>query len=345
MKIKFIILLIFVLTLTACSNKIKETSKDIDIPKYSQVTVLEGKEDKSLVYKGEPNGLYKIGTFPKELIDVNYSTLGSTVHLVSKAQGKNLINNLIKIYNNDKMMILDSFYSASDLKLNPAGDKLIYRSFKEDSFESAEGLKIFDIKSREYLKFDTKVLVSGNVYCWLDDNNIIYYGSTEETLDTGRIYKYNFEKNSEEVYIDNIEGFCSYMVTAGEGLVYLKESEKGPELIFFYKGKNTILSENVASIYTARFNSKTNEVFFAGNEKGLEDPALYKIAINNKGATRLTYDFPKTLEKPSNLCLDKAGNVYFTGMQGVYMYNIQDKSVNLVSKHDGKYKLYQDSSS
>lgn len=344
--IKFINVILILGLITGCGSKIKETKMDVEIPKYSEITVLEKKADVYDIFKAEQNSLYKIGNFPNTIADMGYSINGSTVLLEAKSQGRNLTQNIIKIYKNQRMITLNSFYSASDLKLSNSGNKLAFRCYKNDSIDSALGLKVFDINSRKILDMKSNVMVSGNLYCWLDDNNILYYGSTGDKSDSIKIYRYNFESNKEEVYLDNIEGYCTYMLKAGNGLVYLKENADGTELVYYDKTSGTkILSKDVDNIYNAKFNTKTKELYFAGKEAGFDTPELYKISIKSGGVVRITYDFPSSIEKESNLCMDKAGNVYFTSMQGVYKYNTKDKSISLLSVHNGKYNVYQDENS
>ena len=339
--IKYLCFLIFSISIiTACSYKIKEIPRDIEMPKLGLITVLETAGDKCNVYRAESGGLYKIGSGMPKAGDMTYNS-STVVQLAAIANGQNLEHNNIKIYMKEKMLVLDSFYSASDLCLNPSGNKLAYRSYKEDSLESAQGLKIFDINARKLINLKSKVLVSGNVYGWLDDNNIIYYGSTGEKQDSGRIYQYNLQNNTEKVYLDNIDGYCTYMVPAGKGLVYMKENENGSELLYFNDGGNTVLSREISRVYKARYLNNFDKIFFTGMENGVEEPELYSISLKGGNLTRITYDFPGTMDTGSNICFDKQGNIYFTALQGVYMYNLPDNSVNLISTHNGKYSVYQ----
>jgi len=348
MKIKNIIrhsiLLIFTLSMfTACSQKVKEVNIDSTLPKYSEVTALEKTDNSCDVYKVKPDGLYKIGSKIDNVIDMTSSTKGnSIVQLVYLSKGENLSKNLIKVYKDDKLMILNLFYSAQDLILNSTGDKLVYRSYKSDSLESAEGLKIFDISSRKIVNLNTKVLVSGNVYCWLDENNILYYGSIQGVEDSSKIYKYNIKDKKEEVFLENINGYCSYLLTVNDGIIYLKKSTDETQLDYFNTKSNSkiVLSSDISDVYSAKFDSKTNEVFFIGKGVNEESPALYKMSMASNKIKRLTYDFPKTIDTNSKVALDSSGNVYFTDIQSVYMYDYKNQSVNLISTHSGKYMIY-----
>lgn len=342
--IRHSILLIFALSmLTSCSQRIKEVKIDSALPKYSGVTALEKTDNNYNVYKVQPDGLYKIGSKTDSVIDMTYSTkANSIVELIYLSQGNNLSKNLIKVYKDDKLMVLDLFYSAQDLILNSSGDVLIYRSYEKDSFESAQGLKIFDLSSKEIINFNSKVLVSGNVYNWLDSNNILYYGSLQGAESSGKIYKYNIKDKKEEVYLESMDGYCLYLLPINDGIVYLKKSGDKTEIDYFNNkiSSKTVLSSEISDIYSAKFSSKTNEVFFIGKVINEELPALFKISMDSHKVIRLTYDFPKTIDIDSNIAIDVAGNAYFTGMQGIYMYDYNNKSVNLISTHSGKYKIY-----
>lgn len=342
--IRYQILLIFALCMfSGCRNSIKDVKIDTALPKYSEVTAIEKKDNSFDIYKVQRDGLYKIGSRTDNVIELTYSSKGNSIaELVYLSQGQNLSKNLVNVYKDDKIMVLNNFYSARDLILNSSGDMLLYRSYEKDSIDSAVGLKIFDISSKTIINLSSKVLVSGNVYNWLDNNNILYYGSIQGVDSSGKIYKYNIREKKQEVYLENIYGYCLYLMNINDGILYLMKNGDQTN-IDYYNSKNNnkvLLSSEISEIYSAKFSSKTNQVFFIGKGINAESPALYKISMESHKLVRLTYDFPKTIDIDSNISIDSSGNAYFTAMQGLYMYDYKNNSVNLISTHSGKYTIY-----
>lgn len=115
------------------------------------------------------------------MVDVKYNNKNSAyvfINIIEK--GKELNKNKITIIKNGKQTILDNFYSASDIDISKEGNKIAYRSFKQDSLQSAEGMKIYDLENKKEIKIKSDVLVSGNLFKWLNEDEILYYGINSE---------------------------------------------------------------------------------------------------------------------------------------------------------------------
>ncbi len=345
----FFIVSFIILSLTACSDN-KETLEEVNnLPHYSQITALESNEENSGVYKIENKGLYKIGTI-ENLLDLSYNNKNAVyVYLQNISKGKNFNNNKIVVIKDKRKKELKDFYAALDFKLNPSGDKLAFRSFKEDSRESAEGMRIYDIKKNKYINLKSNVLVSGNLYGWINENKIIYYGSIEGQKNSDKIYSYDFNTNKEEVYLDDINGYCTYFVPMGNNILFLAKEGDSQSLYYFDAEKSTVksITNNIYRVSKSVAIYKNGEIFFIGSEDE-KQLALYKFSSQNLKLERITYDFPKELDEMSGIAVDDQGNVYFGGTDisdqdekvDVYMYDNKERSINLISTHEGKYSVY-----
>ncbi|MTK11133.1 MAG: hypothetical protein F8N39_03280 [Clostridiaceae bacterium] len=348
--LSIIIILSFVLNFTACGVN-KETSEEVNnLPRYSQVTALENKGENSEVYKIENKDLYKIGAI-ESLLGLTYNSKNQIyVYTENISKGQNFNHNKITIIKDNRKKELKDFYTALDTKLSPTGDKLAFRSFKEDSMESAEGMKIYDIKKSKYISLKSKVLVSGNLYGWISDNKIIYYGSMEGKSDSDKIYSYDFDSNKEEVYLDNTNGYCLHFIPIGNNILFISSQGNSQSIYYFDSEKNTTksIATNMTSIIRSAANYQTGEAFFIGSEGDEKQMAVYKFSSKDLKIQRLTYDFPKELDEDSEIAMDIQGNIYFCGMDepdqenslDVYMYNREEGSINLISTHKGKYNVY-----
>jgi len=226
--------------------------------------------------------------------------------------------------------------------MNALGKFLAFRGYSEDSLESAQGLKIFNLDTKEIINTRSKVLVSGNVYNWRDEKSILYYGTIPGTANSIKIYMYNVEEKKEEVYCDNINGTCLYLLPVKEDAIYLKSQGDSAEIEYYnFKNKSkTVLSKEISEIYNAKYNKITDEVYFTGKAEKDTSAALYKISMKTLKVARITYNFPENTAIDSQIGINAQGNVFFTGSNGVFMYNYSNNSVNLISTSTGEYKVY-----
>jgi len=345
----FITFFITILIFTACGSKEEKLPEVNNLPHYSQVTAIENKGSDAEVFKIENSTLYDIGTI-ENIIDMVYNIKNSAyIYSISIAKGQNLDNNKLVVIKDKKRKELKDFYSAVDLKINSLGDKLAFRTFSKDAQESAEGLKIYDINNKNYIDIKSKVLVSGNLYQWIDENKIIYYGGIEQEKNSAKVYLYDFSSNKEEVYLENMDGYCMYFTAINKNVLFLIRQGDKLKLCYYDNAdkKNKAISENIEEVYRSMEDLKNGNIFlFAGEYGG--NRSLYKFSTENLKLERITYDFPKQVDILSGMGLDEEGNAYFSGIQNeeekdkkdVFMYNNKDHSINLISSHEGTYNVY-----
>ncbi|MFL0196874.1 hypothetical protein ACJDU8_15090 [Clostridium sp. WILCCON 0269] len=336
-------------TLNGCINKNEDESEKVEIPHYSDVIAIENNENGSELYNINNYQLSENGSID-DMTQLVYNTQKSVyVYLVNLAKEGQLRNNkMIIVYNGIKSEVKD-FFTAMDIELNSSGDKIAYRTFKSNSLDSAQGMRIYDLKDKKYVKLNSKVLVSGNLYKWLDDHRIIYYGSIEGKKDSDKIYMYDFNTHKEQVYLNDTEGYCMYFTSAGNNLLFL--SRAGESLyLYYYECKSNqikLLSNDFTGIYDSISDDKSGNIFFFASI-GKDETALYKFNINDNKLERITYDFPQNIKISAGISKDEKGNIYFIGVGNeqnsgdVFMYDIDKKSINIISDHEGNYSIYGD---
>jgi hypothetical protein len=345
-------LILALIVMTACSNAVKEERIAEPLPEYSQVNAIESTVGgNSEAFSIRDGRLYNIATGTDELTGMVRSTEGDIIaQLVRIGSGQNVDNNLIKIYRNGKMMVVDSFFSASDIKLNGSGKRLAYRSYNKDSLDSVQKLKIFNLETRKTEEINSNVRVSGSVYCWIDDDNLLYYGTDQEKGGKAKIYKYNAATVTEEVYLEDLSGFCMYITPAAGGAVYFESTVDKANLCFAgADGGKKIITSELSELYDAEYNPATKELYLAGVKAGENTGALYKVNLEAGSALqRISYDFPKVVGATSTLAADSGGRIYFTGLlegrnageMDVFAYDHTSGTVSILSAESGYYRLY-----
>lgn len=349
----YLFIFFMIVTSLACNNKkndnnekiIKSNNEEkINLPKIIAINENNSKED---IYEVNNESLKFIGSI-KNVMDIQYNSQKHVnVYLKSIKIGSNFVNNYIEINKNGYINKINDFYSAQNIKISTEGNKLAYRTFKEDSIQSAEGLKVFDIKNNKSIELKSNVLVSGNLYQWINENELVYYGIDPDKQDSDGFYIYDFNKNQERKIDLNLQGYCIKFYYSLKGIMYITSSEAQNNIFYFDfgTGKNNFLGSDFDSIND--INISHNKIYFIGKESNALDFQLYELN-NNFSIERVTFDFPKTVDKESNIQVDKDGNIYFCGYNdsvtknSVFMYNIKDQSINLISMEPKKYYLFGD---
>jgi len=350
MIIFFVFMSFTFLILSSCTTKDVNKGKSGTNVHYSNVIAVEAKETDTKIFNV---GSHKLS---ENLTDSNINSIEEMVYDIKKSTfiylnkeiGSN--KNKIDIITKGSTDEIKNFYNARNIKMNSTGDKIAFRTFKNNSIYSAEGMKVYDIKSKKYLDIKSKVLVSGNLYEWLDDHRIIYYGSIEGKVNSDRVYIYDFNTDREQIYLNDTKGYCIYFISVGNDLLFLSRNYNKLYL-YFYNSESKqfkLLSDGLAEIYSSVSDKKRKNVFFIGsqNENNTE---LYEFKGESDTVDRITYDFPESFGTSSGIAEDESGNVYFTGMEkgsqqnnvNVFMYNADEKSINVISEYAGKYSIYK----
>ncbi|GAA0743647.1 hypothetical protein [Clostridium oceanicum] len=340
------------IVMSGCSRKNK--LPEIKTPNFKDVIIGEKLGEKTQFYSinnGKLNDKQSVDKLDK-IQDLKYNSDKKTyIFIQNNFKGKELTNNKIEILKNDKKIELDDFYYAEDIKLSKDGSKLAYRSFAKDNLNSAEGLKVFDIKSKKLFKIKSKVIVSGNLYSWLNENEILYYGIIPGKRKSAKVYKYNFNTNKEEEYIDNIKGYCTDFILIGKDLLYISSIGNESSLNYYDKEKDSIkiISKDIDNIHESIVDKNKN-VYLIANNKLERKTYLYSFLKKDMSLNKLTYDFPTKIDTKGGIGKDSSGNIYFLGnnesnkdslKNDVYMYNRKNNSVQIVSEEKSLYNIFQ----
>ncbi len=342
-----LVTLIFLMIVTcSCTNKKADDNvSQVVLPKYPTVSILRSEENNISILEEKELSLKSIDKL-KNISDIKYNNENKVY--VSKeviSKGKNFNKSIIKILSLNGEKVLQEFYAAEDMKLSPNANYLAYRSFKEDSLDSAEGLKIYDIKGNKPVLLKNQTLVSGNLYAWLNEDEILYYGASE---DKGtNVFKYNIKNQEETVYTPVLNGYCKFFICFDGNLLMLFDNGESNNLMIYNKSDNSLkkLDTNFQIIYDGVYNKKQKEIFLIAADNQ-EEVNLFKLSLDDLSLSKVNYDFPKFVDPNGGLALDDRGFIYYLGYSedtklknDVFLYNEDENSNILISDEPSYYKI------
>lgn len=311
------------LFLMSCgSEKEDAVSSTIDLNKGAIVELKEGLYENYNLQDGEYNK-----------VDSDKS-----IRLYDKESGNYIgekDNKLVYSYNG-KLNELNNYDSSdSNLKLAPKGKYISY-------FSNGEGLKLHlvDLKENEEIEFNSKVLISGTFLDWLDEENVVYYGVSEDGLNG--IFQYNVKSKEEKLFYKIDGGFIHFIKNVESGVICIQETinnEKIVRLLDKDGNDKEILSESLSNAYDVIYDGKV--YYFLGKANN-NVVSIYRL--ENKTLKRLVYDFPKNIDVNKGLSLDEENNVLFIGSNldnnKEEIYKIEkDDSVNLIKSDSTDYSF------
>ncbi|WP_125152236.1 hypothetical protein [Clostridium rectalis] len=334
-----------VTAVSSCSNKKNhnEIENAITKPQYTNVIVAENKDENIKIYGVNKKELAKIEDREK-FSQILYTNKDSTFVYLMKDKENEKKNN-IKILSNNVEDTINNFFWASDLNMSPNGGKIAYRTFKREEIDSIEGLTLYDTNKNISIKFDSKVTISGNLYTWINEKEILYYGVDSDTEKKG-IYKYNTETKKENVYLENMDGYCMYFMYFDNKLLVLSSNRDKDNLYIYNNGQKLLLSNKVNKIYKGIYDKYRKIIYIIASDLDSE-ATLYKIDTEKNFMERLTYDLPEKVDENGGIGVSSDGLVYYCGFTSlndnsndVFMYNPEDNSNNLISVNPSKYHIF-----
>ena len=324
----------------------KEINKDIEELDGYNIVALNKLDSNLYLYNIASSVLEKKHKF-KNVSEVQYDSSRKTyVFTENIGAGNNLIHNKILIYNSKEKIELMDCYNYKDIKLSKEGTKIAYSSYKEDSLDSVNDLKVYDIITKKNINIRSKVSISGNTYEWLNDDEILYYGAKKGEANSSAIYLYNVASGQEQVFLNDLNGFCSSIKVLNNNTIiyFIATIEDVKYLKIFNKATNKINTITMDLSEISYFSNVINKnIFFIGENKDTKNPEVCKLDIEKLSIEKINYDFPKKIDLNGGIAVSSDEKIYFCGFNNdnnkndIYFYNNKDNSINLLSLNSGNY--------
>ncbi|WP_026881298.1 hypothetical protein [Clostridium akagii] len=347
-----IIAVVVAIEFTSCyydkNTKVKENLKKNNI-KFSDTMALSMDKNGEKAYNLKDGNVLNSGSLSK-VENISYSIQKKTwIYTKNIGTGINLSNNYVSIDNKGKAYNINKSYSYADVRLSNSGNYIALRSFKTDNLGSAEGMGVYSTNGGNKINFDKNVLVSGDLYRWINNDTLLYYGVEASQNGYGKIYGYDFPGHSPKVVFDKFKGYCTFFLPLENGDIIYVENDSNVYNMFYYEkasDKINTIGSSIQEIFDYTIDTKNNNIYMLGKDENTSEIALYRYDLIAKNINRITYDFPSIVDKSGGIAVDSLGKVYFCGIinttsinNSIYMYDISNNSVNLISKIENNYHI------
>ncbi len=346
-KCKAFILLLFMLLLVACNNEAhseKDIIKDYNYSNFTKATLMESSETNIKAYSLKDGKREYIEDI-EGIVDFKYSE-NILVYLKEKNKSKELPSTNISVIKKDKKrQSLDKYNSYIDLRISKSGNNIAYRAFEEDNLSSAKGVMIYNTTTHKESQVSNDILISGNIYDWIDDINIVYYGAIKNSKESA-IFLKNTNNNEEKKLLKIDDGFIVYLESLDENnIITMKYSKDKYELALINLKEETYNPFDL-KLSKVFYSLKSGEDIYIMGKDESEKNYIYKLQWNNT-FKKVVFGFPKNINISGGMAVDEDGNVYFLGYETykekskVYMIKKDDNSVNLIIDKEKNYHIYQ----
>ncbi|SFC96302.1 hypothetical protein [Clostridium uliginosum] len=323
--LRFLTFIIFPLFLLGCSSGKEDITKVTEEIKLNSGSALKSENGSYKLYNYE-DGKY-IPAQQNSMIVAYDKASSSYIYMEDE---KHYI-----VHNGYKMEVKDK--NHSDIKISPKGNYVSY--FMED-----EGLKlkIVTTKDNNEVKLNSNVSISGTLYDWYDEKNLVYYGINDDGVNG--IFTYNLDTNKEELLYKLEGGYLSFIKASKNDLIFIQinlENQKELMIINKQSKETKKLSNQIEDLSDLIVYNDT--IYFTGKVYG-DTNSLYKI--NSDKVKRIIFDFPSMVKMEKGLSLDENGNILFVGAKGVsedeaiYSFS-EDGTIAVRSKTAKEYVFLQ----
>lgn len=334
-KVSTILIIILCFFLLGCNNSEKnknvEKTEEVRLP---EIAVFGSENNLTRVYEYNSQNLVptKI-SFEDKVID--FAKQNNTILFKQITQDKNSQYYLIS--KNKKVWIKD-LNIVNPPKLSKGGGKVIYSQQNDSNVQ----YYIFDVlkESRSELRKD--IIISGDMYQWLDDEKIVFYGVDNSQV--SGIFVYDVV-NDKLTRLYTVQGYLEFFsLINSDKLLILKNDLNNNKQLILYDLENNSKKDLTNRIESVDSATAFGDIIYIKGSVRNNKYSIYEITKAGK-ISRLIYDFPKVLTEKQRIVCDKDGNLIFTGYQedyqkqDVYIYNVKERYVKVISSTQLQYTV------
>lgn len=341
MNKKFIflgILSLFVIILIGCTKE-KELKKNIKLEIPNNIVLQQ--KDNVIKYFTVENGELRDCTLKMPgIIKAFNKESNMLIYTTSEENNTNIIINNNGV---ESKVLVEGI--VDNLIVNKNFTKILYKLILNDELIEYQ---ILDLKDNKITKLDDRIVISGDLVKFSNDDNIIFYGVNNKEKKSG-IFKFDLKNNQCELIHQVSNAFIEYINIIDDTKILLIEASlDGTKKTYLYNISNSKLELITSKIQQIeREILQDNILYFIGNTVDSR-LSLFSLNLNTKEIKRLVYDFPKNIIENSDIILNN-NKIFFVGYEkdeqssNIYNYDIETRAIKIISKINSIYRIIKES--
>lgn len=325
-KVPMYILIILSLSLTfiSCNSKsnIENSNLNLQPINLEKGSVLLESNGKYKVFDLQEDKYHGISN---DRVIINFNKESGTYVFVK--DGKHYI-----YYKGKEIQIKDSNYNF--IKISYDGRYVSYMSY-----DNGYNLKVISLEDDKEINIKSKVAISGNLYDFIKNDKLVYYGISEDKING--VFTYDLKENKEELlYNLKSGGYVDFLKGDLNSVFVFQQKANNEKILLEINAENKNINNISNSFKSINDLEKQDNSYYILGEAFDDTKSLYKL--KDKNIKKLVFSFPSSINMKKGIQISNSGILFIgsnssEGKEEVFSY--KDNSVSLISNKQGNYNF------
>ena len=325
-KVPMYILIILSLSLTfiSCNSKsnIENSNLNLQPINLEKGSVLLESNGKYKVFDLQEDKYHGISN---DRVIINFNKESGTYVFVK--DGKHYI-----YYKGKEIPIKDSNYNF--IKISYDGRYVSYMSY-----DNGYNLKVISLEDDKEINIKSKVAISGNLYDFIKNDKLVYYGISEDKING--VFTYDLKENKEELlYNLKSGGYVDFLKGDLNSVFVLQQKANNEKILLEINAENKNINNISNSFKSINDLEKQDNSYYILGEAFDDTKSLYKL--KDKNVKKLVFSFPSSINMKKGIQISNSGILFIgsnssEGKEEIFSY--KDNSVSLISNKEGNYNF------
>ena len=325
-KVPMYILIILSLSLTfiSCNSKsnIENSNLNLQPINLEKGSVLLESNGKYKVFDLQEDKYHGISN---DRVIINFNKESGTYVFVK--DGKHYI-----YYKGKEIQIKDSNYNF--IKISYDGRYVSYMSY-----DNGYNLKVISLEDDKEINIKSKVAISGNLYDFIKNDKLVYYGISEDKING--VFTYDLKENKEELlYNLKSGGYVDFLKGDLNSVFVFQQKANNEKILLEINAENKNINNISNSFKSINDLEKQDNSYYILGEAFDDTKSLYKL--KDKNVKKLVFSFPSIINMKKGIQISNSGILFIgsnssEGKEEIFSY--KDNSVSLISNKEGNYNF------
>ncbi len=325
-KVPMYILIILSLSLTfiSCNSKsnIENSNLNLQPINLEKGSVLLESNGKYKVFDLQEDKYHGISN---DRVIINFNKESGTYVFVKA--GKHYI-----YYKGKEIPIKDSNYNF--IKISYDGRYVSYMSY-----DNGYNLKVISLEDDKEINIKSKVAISGNLYDFIKNDKLVYYGISEDKING--VFTYDLKENKEELlYNLKSGGYVDFLKGDLNSVFVFQQRANNEKILLEINAENKNINNISNSFKSINDLEKQDNAYYILGEAFDDTKSLYKL--KDKNVKKLVFSFPSSINMKKGIQISNSGILFIgsnssEGKEEIFSY--KDNSVSLISNKEGNYNF------